>query len=173
MGHMAIWKTLEEMVVELRKKDIEIPANVMNDLRAAKSMILIGASEGSRGEAMAKVEEILGSVEASLVTEAQRVFGNAVVDAWLRRIEAAGCPSCEPLEVEEAEEEDKFITGVPRDQKWIRVEPDDFLTTEKMKLLAQEHNLQIKTENNGKLTIYGSQENIKQFIKKMAAESAK
>jgi hypothetical protein len=172
MGHMAIWKTLEEMIIDFRKKGVEVPPNVMNDLRAVKSMILMGASQGERGEAMAKVEEILGGVEAYLITEAQKIFAPQVVDAWLRRIETSSYPSCEPCEIIK-EQENKFITGVPRDQKWIRIEPGSHLQPEKIRQMAQEQNLQTKTEKNGRLTIYGKPENIKQFIKNIAIEKNK
>ena len=41
-------------------------------------------------------------------------------------------------------EENKFITGVPRDQKWVRVEPHGNLTTERIKEIAKENNLVVK-----------------------------
>jgi hypothetical protein len=40
MGHtMVAWKILEELLIELRKKGIQVPVNVFEDLRAARSMI--------------------------------------------------------------------------------------------------------------------------------------
>ena len=39
-------------MVELRRKGVAIPSNVINDLRSAKLMITISEAEGSRGEAL-------------------------------------------------------------------------------------------------------------------------
>ncbi len=50
MGHnMASWKLLEDMMIELKKKGVTIPSNVLEDLRAAKSMIKLSCMEGSQG----------------------------------------------------------------------------------------------------------------------------
>jgi hypothetical protein len=76
--------------------------------------------------------------------------------------------STEKLEKEEA----KFITGVPRDQKWIRVKPLPNLLTEKLKQLAEETSLSFREENEH-LIVHGTAENIKKFIKKMTQQTAK
>ncbi len=168
MGYMAVWKMLEDMIVQLRRKGTTVPPNVLDDLKSAKLMINIAEKEGSQGTAHQKVEEYLGSVEASLVAEVEKAFGSEHVDTWLRRLEEA---RIQPDG--EATAEDKFVSGVPRDQKWIRVEPIQTLPPERLRQLAQEQNLQIKKENDGRLTVYGKPENIKEFIKKMTAEAAK
>jgi hypothetical protein len=67
----------------------------------------------------------------------------------------------------------KFITGLPRDQKWIRVEPLASLPLEKLKQLAGETSLSFREETDGHLTVYGSAENIKKFVKKMTEQAAK
>jgi hypothetical protein len=83
-------------------------------------------------------------------------------------LEAAICEVCEVKE-----EEDKFILGVPRDQKWIRVEPIQSLPPERLKQLAQELNLTVNPQKDGRLVVYGQPENIKEFLKRMAAEAIK
>jgi hypothetical protein len=83
-------------------------------------------------------------------------------------LEAAICEVCEVKE-----EEDKFILGVPRDQKWIRVEPIQSLRPERLKQLAQELNLTVKPQKDGRLVVYGQPEDIKEFLKKMTAEAIK
>ena len=104
MSHTATWKVLEDMMVELRRKGVAIPSNVINDLRSAKLMITISEAEGSRGEASQKVEEYLGSVESYLVTESQKAWRPETVDQWLRRLEEANAETCE-----EKMEENKFM----------------------------------------------------------------
>jgi len=166
---MASWKLLEDMLIALKRQGVTIPANVMEDLRAAKSMIKLSCMEGTRGgDAIQKAEEYTANVEAYLVTEAQKTFGAEIVDQWLRRIEEANAEICE-----EKTEESKFVTGVPRDQKWVRVEPINNLPTELIQQLANEQNLQVKPQKDGRLLVYGQPECIKEFLKKMTAEATK
>ena len=123
----------------------------------------------SQGEVTQKAEEYLGTVEAFLITEAQTALGSETVDKWLRRLEEA----IETCEETETEKENQFVVGVPRDQKWIRVEPNGNLSSERLHQLAADQNLSVSKQNDGRLIIYGAQENIKEYIKKMAAETLK
>jgi hypothetical protein len=167
--NMASWKLLEDMMLELKKSGIAIPSKVIEDLRGAKSMLKLSCMEGSQGDAMQKVEEYLANVEAYVVTEGQKAFGDEKVDCWLRRLEEANVEVCgEPSSVQ-----NKFVTGVPRDQKWVRVEPLGEWTAEKIRKIAEEHNLQVKLQPDGKIVVYGQPENLKAFLKRMAAEKAK
>ena len=177
MGYEAVWKVLEEIIIELRKKGVVTPPRVMNDLKSAKVLMkVLDASERDRGDTAPKIEQYLGSVEAYLVTEAQKMFAPARIDEWLRRLEEASCVTCQtcvvPTEKKEKAEA-KFITGVPRDQKWIRVEPLASLPAEKLKHLAGETNLSFREEKDGHLIVYGSAEDIKRFVKKMTEQAVK
>jgi hypothetical protein len=169
MGHnMATWKLLEDIMLELKKKGLSIPSNVMEDLRAAKSMIKLSCMQDSRGEAIQKAEEYTANVEAYLVTEGQRILGSEIVDQWLRRLEEANADVCE-----EKTEESKFVTGVPRDQKWVRVEPITNLSTERIKQIAKEQSLTVNQQKDGRLVVFGQPEAIKDFLKKMTTDAAK
>jgi len=168
MGYLAMWKVLEEIIVEFRKRGLTIPATVMNDLKAAKTMIKIMDASTGNGESSLKIEEYLGSVEAYLVTEAQKHFAPEQIDNWLKRLEIANCETCE-----ESAEEPRFIAGVPRDQKWIRIEPLANLPVEKLKQLALETNLSTNMQKNGRMLVYGQAEDLKEFVKKMTAKAGK
>jgi hypothetical protein len=169
MGHnMATWKLLEDIMLELKKRGLSIPSNVMEDLRAAKSMIKLSCMQDSRGEAIQKAEEYTANVEAYLVTEGQRILGSEIVDQWLRRLEEANADVCE-----EKTEESKFVTGVPRDQKWVRVEPITNLSTERIQQIAKEQSLTVNQQKDGRLVVFGQPEAIKDFLKKMTTDAAK
>lgn len=168
MGYLAVWKLLDEIITEFRKKHLTIPERVMNDLKAARTMIkIVGASEG-HGENSLKIEEYLGSVEAQLVTEAQKHFEPEHIDKWLKRLEIANCEIGDEDTVEL-----RFIAGVPRDQKWVRVEPSENLPAEKLQQLAKETNLSVSTQKDGRMIIYGQAENLKELVKKMTNETNK
>jgi hypothetical protein len=142
-------------------------------LRNAKLMIQISETPGAKGELTTKVDEFLGNVESILLASAQKTLGNEYVDKWLKRIDEANvqCATCAPSKPKK--EENKFITGVPRDQKWVRVEPHGVLTTEKVEEIAKENGLLVKPQKDGLLLVYGLSENIKAFVKKMTMETTK
>jgi hypothetical protein len=172
MGHnLATWKTLEDMMIELKKKGVTIPENIMEDLRSAKSMIKLACTRGSHGDVVMKTEEYMAIVEAYLVNEVQKAFGFEHVNSWLTRLEEAGACGevCEPP----AKREAQFVTGVPRDQKWVRVEPTEKLANEQIQQLAKENKLQFNLQKDGRVLVYGSSEGIKAFVKKMAVATTK
>jgi len=171
MGYEAVWKVLEEIIIELRKKGVAIPQRVMNDLKSAKVMIKIMDADESRGETAQKVEQYLGNVESYVVTEAHKKFKPARIDEWFKRLEEATCEIC-AMEGKE-KEETKFISGVPRDQKWIRVEPLASLPLEKLEQLAEESNLSSRVQEDGRLLVHGRAEDIKEFVKKMTEQASK
>jgi hypothetical protein len=163
MGYLAVWKVLEEMILEFRKRGITIPTEVMNNLKSARTMIKILKADPSRGETMQKIEEYLSNVESYLISEGQKKFGVEYVDKWLKKLDEAGMrfPDLE-------EEETRFVPGLPREQKWIRVKPSAELPMEKLKLLAKELNLSCELQRDGYLLVYGEDESLKEFVKKMA-----
>jgi hypothetical protein len=167
--NMTSWKLLEDMILELKKAGVAIPPKVIEDLRGAKSMLKLSCMEGSQGEVLQKAEEYLANVEAYAVTEGQKAFGDDKVDGWLRRLEDANVEVC----AEPTASQDKFVVGVPRDQKWVRVEPMGEWTADKIGKIAKELSLQVKPQADGKLVVHGQPENLKAFFKEMAANKAK
>ncbi len=164
-------KILEEIIIELRKKGLEIPANILSDLKSARTLMKVEqVDQKGHGETSPKIDEYFASVEAYLVTEAGKHFQAEKVDEWLRRLDLATCEPCATDEKvrEDGREKDRFIAGVPRDQKWIRVEPIESLPLEKLEQLATETNLSFREEKDGLLTVYGTAEAIKEFLKKVS-----
>ena len=155
-------------MIELKKKGVTMPPTVINDLRSAKLMIKISESADSRGDVFQKVEEYLGSVESVLINEAQKTLGSEILDQWLRRLEAATTETNE-----EKTEENKFITNVPRDQKWVRIEPISNLPPERIQQIAKENNLEVNPQEDGRLVVYGQHDGIREFLKKLTAETSK
>ena len=173
MGYSATWKVLEDLMIDLIKKGVTVPSKVVEDLRNAKLMIQISENPGAKGELTTKVDEFLGNVESILLADAQKTLGNEYVDEWLKRIDETNvqCATC--ITSEPKKEENKFITGVPRNQKWVRVEPYGVLTTEHVEELAKENGLLVKPQKDGRVLVHGLPENIKAFVKKMTEETTK
>ena len=166
MGYLAVWKVLEEITTNFRKKQLPVPKSVMNDLKAAQTMIKIMNADSGHGETRQKIEEYLGTVEAYLVTEAEKHFTPEHIDKWLKSLETAN----RKMGMEKTGES-RFITGVPKDQKWLRVEPLINLPFQRLKQLAKETNLSTSTQKDGRMLVYGQAKNLKAFVKKMIRET--
>jgi len=165
MGYLAVWKVLEEMITDFRKKGITLPADMISNLRHAKTLINVLRADPTHLDTSQKVEEHLLSIESYLVSEGQKRLGKGYAEQWLERLNEAGSKV-----VEEEENETKFISGVPREQKWIRVKPSAELPIEGIKALADELNLSFNLQNDGCLLVYGEDRRIKIFVKKMTAK---
>jgi hypothetical protein len=165
MDYQAVWKILEQMVADFKKRGVTVPAHIIDDLKNAKIMIIVSKSDPSGGENMQRIEEYLRNVESYLVSEGERKFGQAYVDEWLGRRDQAGKKI-----VGEEEEKTRLISGLPREKKWIRLTPSDELPLDKLKALVEESNLSYKVQNDGCLLVFGQDAALRDFVKKIAAK---
>ncbi|NWG10704.1 DUF2096 family protein [Candidatus Bathyarchaeota archaeon] len=168
MGRLAAWKVLEQMIADFRKKGIIVPGEIMNDLKSAKTLINILKAAPSQVDISQKVESYLLNIESFLVSLGQKKFGAKYVEEWLGQLDDA---SRKPHEEEEIEEEEtRFIPGLPRNKKWIRVKPTAELSLERIEALAKEENLSFNVHSDGCLLVYGDDKRIKEFVRKMATK---
>ena len=165
MNYLAAWKVLEEMITDFRKKRVVVPAEIVSDLKSAKTLINVLKADPSRVDTSQKIDEYLLNVESYLVSKGQKMFGTEYVEEWLKRLDEA---SKKILEKEE--EETKFIPSVPREHKWVRVKPSTELPIEKLKMLAEESHLLCNAQRDGCLLVYGEDKCVKEFVKKTAAK---
>lgn len=164
MDYLAAWKVLEEMIVDFRKRGMPIPANIISDLRNARTLINVLRADPSRLDIGQKVEKYLRSVEAYLISQGQERFGAVYVEKWLKRLDEAN------KKVLEEEGKTRFISGLPQGHKWIRVKPSTELPVEELEALADESNLSCNVQDDGYLLVYGSEESVKDFVKKMTVK---
>ncbi|MEM3703791.1 MAG: DUF2096 family protein [Candidatus Bathyarchaeia archaeon] len=164
MGYLAVWKVLEEMITDLKKRGVSVPADIFNDLKCAKTLINVLKADPASLETSQKIEECLNNVEAYLITEGQK-FGDKYVEAWIKKLEEASRKV-----LDEEEKENRFVPGLPRDQRWLRIKPSKEMTIEALKTLAGESNLSFGVQSDGCLLVYGDDERLKDFVKKMATK---
>jgi hypothetical protein len=169
LGYLSVWKVLDEIIADFRKKNVTPSSEIMSDLKSARTLLNIWKADQSRSDALQKIDEYLVNVESYLVTEGQKAFGASYVDQWLKKIDEAS----RKVSDEEDEEETRFVHGVPRDQKWIRVTPTSELPAGKLAVLAKESNLSYIVQKDGVLLVYGEDERVKGFIKKMQKSEAR
>ena len=163
MGYGEAWKVLADFIVELRKKGETIPANVMKDLRSAKTMIQIFKADPTHVENIPQIETYLESVESYLFLLAEEKYGARFVEEWMEKLSQAR------RKVEEREETvSKFVPGLPRGKHWVRVQISKDTPRKELERLAKEEKLSCKMQTNGYMLVYGNTESIKSFVKTLA-----
>jgi len=165
MSYDEVWKTLADLITEFRKKGESIPSNVMEDLRAAKTMIQVLKADPTHTENVPSIEMYLGNVESYLMFEAQKKFGSEFMEEWLHKIKEAR----ETKAIgEKPEPSSKFVPGLPRGQKWVRVQVSKETPEKEIKKLAEATGLSFKVQKDGYMLVYGNGEKLKLFVKKVA-----
>jgi hypothetical protein len=165
MGNVAVWKVLEEMIADFREKGRDVPAEIMNDLKSARTTLKILKVEPTNPETLQKIDQYMMKVESYLVSEGQKEFGFAYVDEWLNRLDNA-----RREKGDEDQDETRFIPGVPRQEKWIRVTPATEISIESLETTAHGLGLQCTVQKDGSLLVCGGEQSIRDFVKKMASK---
>ena len=163
MDYEEVWRTLADLLTELRKKGETIPADVMNDLRSAKTMIQILKADPTHTENIPRIETYLENVEFHLISAAQEKFGSEYVERWMKKLEEA---RRKVYEMEEAAP--RFVPGIPRGKRWVRVQISHDTPQRSIERLAKENKLSHKMQKDGYMLVYGERESIKSFVKKLA-----
>ena len=164
MGRNQVWKTLDSLVAEFRKHGQTVPQNIIEDLRSAKTLMQVLRADPKHEENLPTIEMYLGNVESYLIFEAHKKIGAAFAEDWMRRLREAR----EAAEVEEEplEPSSKFVSGAPRDQKWLRVQVSDEMPENEIKKIATECGLSTRIQPDGYLLVSGDESGIKLFIQK-------
>jgi len=165
MGHDALWKALADLITEFRRRGESIPSDVMEDLRAAKTMIQVLRADPSRVENVPSIELYLGNVESYLIFEAQKKFGSEFAEKWMQKVREARETKAAG---EKPEPSSKFVPGLPRGQKWVRVQVSKETPEREIRKLAEEAGLSFRVQSDGYMLVYGKDEKLKLFVKKAA-----
>ena len=154
---------LADLLTELREKGEVIPADVMNDLRSAKTMIQVLKADPTHTENIPRIETYLENVEFQIISAAQERFGTECVERWMKKLEKA-----RRLVSEGEKPAPRFIPGIQRGKRWVRVQVSEETSQRDIKILAEENRLSHKLQEDGYVLVYGDNENIISFIKKLA-----
>ena len=160
MSYDSQWEVLADLLIELQKRGEKIPANVMNDLRSAKTIIQVLKADPTHTESISRIDTYLRSVESYAIITAEKL---GIVKEWLKKLK-------EPKKVEDKKRKGvvtRFIAGVPRDKSWIRIQISEDNLQENVEKLAKASKLTHKMQKNGYILVYGNGENIKSFMKSM------
>ena len=161
MGYEEAWKVLDALLTELRQKGEVIPAEVMNDLHSAKTMMQILKADPSHTENVPKVENYLGNVESSLLCVAQERFGTDFAERWMKKLEAAR------KEAYGEKATARFVPGIPRGEHWVRVQASKETPRKDVERLAEKSKVFHKIQEDGYVLVWGDSERIKSFVRSL------
>ena len=148
--------------MQLQERGEKIPADVIHDLRSAKTMIQVLKADPTHAESISRIDNYLRSVESYAIFTAEK-HGTEIVEEWLKKLEIKKRGENR----EKKETDSRFIPGIPRDKNWVRIQTSEDTPPEDIKKLVEESNLSYKTQKNGHILVYGNGEDIKTFMKMM------
>jgi len=165
MGHEEVWKTLDSLIVEFRRRGETVPTSIIEDLRSAKTLMQVLRADPKRMENVPSIEMYLTNVESYLVFEAHKKFGVEFAEDWMQKLREAR-KTIRVNEEKTAESASKFVSGAPRDQKWMRVQISNEMPKNAIEKLAAECGLSTKMQPDNYVLVYGDDNEIKLFIQK-------
>ena len=171
MVHEEIWKVLADLIAEFRKKGETIPSEIMEDLRSAKSLIQVLRADPSHPKDTSRIEVYLDNVEFYLMSKAQEKFGQELVEQWMEKLKEARIKTSEEAAL--GSTVSKFLPGMPRDTSCIRVKVSEDMPQDIVKMIAKENGLLTEIQEKGYLLVYGEEEKLKAFVKKMTEKFRK
>lgn len=160
MSYEEEWKVLADLLIELQERGEKIPADVMNDLRSAKTMIQVLRADPTHIESLSRIDTYLRGVESYTIFTAEK-YGTELVEEWLKRLKET------KVRGKEKKAASRFILGVPRNKNWVRIEISENTPPEEIKKLVEESDVSYKMQENSYIFVYGDRENIKSFMKMM------
>jgi hypothetical protein len=164
MGHNKVWRMLDSLIAEFRKRGKTVPPNIIEDLRSARTMMQVLKADPKRAENIPTIETYLDNVESYLIFEAHQKFGAQFAEEWMQKLHDAR--KTNDAEDEPLESSSKFVPGVPRDQKWIRVQVSEETPENTVKKMAAECGLSTRIQPDGYVLVFGDDSRIKLFIQK-------
>jgi hypothetical protein len=164
MSYEEKWKILADLLIELQERGEKIPVDIMNDLRSAKTLIQVLKANQTHIESISRIDSYMRSVESYAIFTAEKL-GTVNVEEWLKKIK-----DTKREEKKEKATGSRFTPGVPRDKSWMRIKISDDTLPEDVKKLAKKSRLSYRKQKNEYILVYGNEENIKSFVKKMAEQ---
>jgi len=152
-------KALDELMLELIAKGIEIPLHTVEDLKTGRSLASIGLRTPDDNEIAEKANFALQNVEMNLLSYAENAIGAEYAERWQKKI----------IEAYQEENSPKFaskmVSGVPKGEYWIRVQSSD--------LIDHPENLKTVAQDDGFTLIYGKKEIVIAFLKEIRGKMGK
>lgn len=165
MDYSDRWKVLERLMAELRRRQINVPKEIMTSLKTAKTMISISEVDPKYSESILSIEDHLLTVESRLFELAEKL-GHDFAETWTKKFEEAQ----RGRRTQEERVNALPFRGLPKGKHWIRIKLSSEILEEKVKALASQSDLSCELQKDGRMVVYGGKAEVQDFVKKMAEE---
>jgi hypothetical protein len=159
---MSAAKALDELMLELIRKDVDIPAHVAGDLKSARSLAKIDLLEPGNNDIATKIMIAIENVEMNLLALADIYLGREASEEWQRKITKSF--DAQPARTSSAPVS-RIASGVPRSDHWIRIKSDYLDSVEGAMEMLEETSLSAIAQDDGNILIHGKKEDVSAFLK--------
>jgi hypothetical protein len=165
MGHLEVWKVIEEMITDLRRKGIVVPLEAVTELRCAKTLIHVLEADPNQTDISQEIDKCLFGLECNMMSKGQ-VLGAEYLEKWTERFEKAKGT------LGETKGESTLLWDIPRCSKWVRIN-SSALSFEETSKFADELHLTCIPQDEGVMLVQGEDEQLRELVKRMAGKNGK
>lgn len=159
MNYDEKWEILAEFLTDLKKMGKIIPAEIMNDLRSANTVIQVRKADPTCNETILRIEKYLRNIESYAISTGEEI-DKSIAEDWLKKLKDKKMEK-----LEKNNEKSTFIHGIPRNEKWVRIKILNNILPETLVKIVKANNLSYKTQKNDYILVHGDPKNIKKLIK--------
>ena len=152
-------KVLDDLLLDLLDKGVEIPSHVADSLKAGRSLANVGRLNPDNAETAMKTQSALEMVEMNLLSIAETAVSGDYADGWQRKIAETYQEQPEPVAKKQT-----FVTGVPKGDHWVRYETKDLFEIEGTEQRIKDHHLTFRNQDDGFTLLYGKKEDVAGFL---------
>jgi len=163
-----IWSTLCELVATLRKLDVVVPAETSTELRSAKALISSYRTDPEATHILTQVQEHLKRAERTLIEIAQKTGYSKTAKEFLERLDKVRRGDLKPSR---AGGEIRFIPGLPRSGRWIRIRISPQTPLSRIEEVASKSRVSVKPHEEGYVLASGRSEDLREFIRVLRSKT--
>lgn len=163
-----VCKILEELLLDLMDKGLDIPPHLIEDLKSGRTMTSVYETESTEDHVPLRITPYLQIVEANLLSLAEAGVGKQYADEWQRRVNGAYAQ-----QAEKPAPRPGHIPGIPRGAYWIRIQPSELIESREFKELLDRHELSERPQEDGYSLVFGKREQVSSFLKEIRQKVSK
>jgi hypothetical protein len=157
-----IWITLCELASTLGKLGVAVPAETSIELRSAKALISGYRTDPEAVHVLSQVQAYLKRAERTLVEITRKAGYPETIEEFLERLDKVRRGEVKPRS---AGGEIRFIPGLPRSGRWIRIRISTRTPLSRIEEVALKSRVSVKPHEEGYVLASGRSEDLREFVR--------
>ncbi len=162
------WLILVELLTDLKKRGIEVPTQINEDIRLVKTSINFYKRDTTHPDMIKELKRInllLNSSQDQLM-ELAETQGKEYRDQWIQKLTKASLGE-EVYKIKDTKS--RFMVGAPPGFSSARVNLKEPLAEDRVQEIAENYNLIIEFEEDDIIALYGDSENLKKGLQEIGS----